>query len=322
MEARPFRQPPCRAALAAGALAWALGGAVHGCSEESPPTEPTTTTTSDTGGAGAGGGGPGGDAQTAGVTLMTWNLETFPLTAQTGSYVRSTLEALRPDLVAVQDIAEAEQLIGFAEDLDGYAGLVNDDPGAFLRVGLLYRTDRVVLSETETLFSNDWYGFPRPPLKVRAEVTDSQDRMFDFLLLVVHLKAQLDEESQDRRRSACATLEDWIRSQLDLGAERDIIVAGDFNDELTDPPTWNVFEPFLAAPDDYRFLTLALEQAGEHTYIPFDSFIDHVLVTSDALNEYGATGSTEVLPLEQSSPTYEATVSDHRPVLVRFALDG
>jgi len=301
-----------------------LAALVPGCRDGSSTTTATTPTgvggiTADAGRGGSAGAQPDGGTP-AGATLMTWNLETFPLSPQTGTFVSDTLDSLQPDLVAVQDIAEASAFASFAADLPGYDGLLNDDPGAFLRVGLLHRTDRVVISDVETLFPSDWYGFPRPPLKVRAEITPESGVSFDFVLVVVHLKAQLDSESQDRRRAACDALDGWIRAQLAAGSEQDIVVAGDFNDELTDPPSWNVFGPFLEAPSDYAFLTLPLEQAGGHTYIPFDSFIDHVLVTSDTLVEYGS-GTTEALALEQSSPEYEVAVSDHRPVLVRFGLD-
>ena len=54
------------------------------------------------------------------------------------------------------------------------------------------------------------------------------------------------------------------------------------------------------------------ELAGGHTYIPFESFIDHVLVTSDTLVEVG-TGVTEVLELENEVADYR-DLTDHRPV--------
>jgi hypothetical protein len=81
---------------------------------------------------------------------------------------------------------------------------------------------------------------------------------------------------------------------------------------------YNVFLPLLEQPETFRFLTLEAAKAGEHSYLPFDSMIDHVLVTTDALTEYGA-GQTDILELEQSISGYQANVSDHRPVLVDFA---
>lgn len=291
--------------------------ATSGCREESEP--PTSTTASTSSGGGAPDGGQGGDGPSDGMTLVSWNLETFPLSSETPTRVGEILDDLRPDIVSIQDISDAAAFTSFAAGLADYEGLLNDDPGAFLRVGLLYRPSTVTISDVETLFRADWQAFPRPPLKVRAEVTPSQGAAFDFLLVVVHLKAQLDEESRQRREAACEALDDWIRAQLAAGPEQDVIVAGDWNDELTDEPLWNVFDRFLDAPDDYTFLTLPLEQAGEHTYLPFDSFIDHILITHDVLAEYGD-GTTEVPLVESTYPSYETHVSDHRPVVARFSL--
>jgi len=49
------------------------------------------------------------------------------------------------------------------------------------------------------------------------------------------------------------------------------MLLGDLNDQLTDAPDANVFEPLLAQPDQYRFLTMPLAQAGQQSYIPFPS---------------------------------------------------
>ena len=260
-------------------------------------------------------GGGGSAPSVAEASLATWNVEQFPKTTETVARVTQHLQTLAPSIVAVQEIASEA---GFAEldaALTDYEGFLNDDPGAFIRVGLLYRSEHVTVSEVETLFAQEWFAFPRPPLKARLTV--ATDPPFDFVIVVVHLKAQLDAESEERRRQACRALSQWIDGQVANGEEKDFVVVGDFNDKLTDPPEWNVFTPFLEAPDRFRFLTMPLAEAGDYTYIPFESFIDHILVTSDALGEYGE-GETAVLALEQREADYRAVISDHRPVIARF----
>ena len=103
------------------------------------------------------------------------------------------------------------------------------------------------------------------------------------------------------------------------GRAGDEVLVGDWNDELTDAPRWNVFEPLIDSPETYRFLTLEREREGAHTYIPFEAMLDHILVTSDALDEYGE-GVTEVLEIDLAMPAYRDLVSDHRPVVSRFAI--
>lgn len=313
----------------------AIGAAsiVAACREDVPWTAPPEApiNAGGAGGAGAGGGPPGtggnaggggdaggGGAPVAGVSVMSWNLETFPLVPDTASRVAEILTDIRPDVVSVQEIQDPAAFLALPDVLPGYAAVLNDDPGGFLRVGILYNTSRVALSEVETLFYGNFYAFPRPPLKAHVTVMGAEPPGIDFTLLVLHLKAQLDAESQARRRAACEALDTWIRGQLAAGPELDVVLAGDWNDELGDPPQYNVFQGFLDDPATYAFLTAPAAEAGEFSYLPFESMIDHVLVTTDALGEYGD-GTTEVLHLEASYPEYEASVSDHRPVLVRFA---
>ena len=136
--------------------------------------------------------------------------------------------------------------------------------------------------------------------------------MIDFDVVVVHLKAQVDPDSRERRRLACVALEEWVTQRLAQSTEQDLMVLGDFNDALLDPPEVNVFTSFLDKPGDYQFLSLDAEQAGDFSYIPFEAMIDHVMVTTDMVAEVGD-GDTEVLTLNKSVVSY-SEISDHRPV--------
>jgi endonuclease/exonuclease/phosphatase family metal-dependent hydrolase len=288
--------------------------------EEAPPNHVSTVSEGgsggqpgDAGGTGGTGGAPGsgGSAPTGNeASVVTYNLESYPLTPDAEAKAVSVIEDLRPDVIALQEIADADAFDALVAALPDYDGVLNDDPGAYLRVGLLWRTERVTVTDTETLFPTDWYAFPRPPLKAHVEIDAATP--IDFTAVVLHLKAQLDAESEERRRVACQRLDEWVTAELEASDEQDIVLIGDLNDKVTDPPQWNVFGPFLDHPDRYAFLTLPAAEAGEHTYIPFESFIDHVVVTTDTLDEVGS-GQTEVLALETEVPGYR-DLTDHRPV--------
>lgn len=270
-------------------------------------------------GAPAGGhGGEGGSAEAHTgneATLLTWNLENFPHSAEASATAAELLGALSPDVAALEEIADADAFDDLLDALPGYDGFLNWDYGAYQRLGLLYRTERVTVLDVETIFRDDWYAFPRPPLTARLAI--DAPTPIDFTVVVVHLKAMLDDESQDRRREGCARLDQWVRAEQLAGEEQDFVLLGDFNDQLTDPAADNVFMPFLGAPDDYRALTLPLAESGMHSYIPYESLIDHVIVTADMLPEVG-TGETEVLPLDETVSGYRE-LSDHRPVRTRLA---
>ncbi len=304
----------------ATALALALcacRGGDDGLTDATSTAAPTATSSSGAGGANAGeggreAGGSGGNDDTFRneASLLTWNLESYPLTANAETMVVDLLEQLAPDVVAIQEIAEEQAFYTLVERLPDYDGVLNDDPGAYIRVGLLWRTERVTVTDIETLFPDDGYAFPRPPLKARVSI--DAPTPIDFVTMVLHLKAQLNAPSEARRRTACERLDAWVSTALAEGPEQDYVLIGDFNDKVTDPPQWNVFSVFLDKPDTYSFLTMPAANAGDHTYIPFESFIDHVLVTSDTLDEVG-TGETEVLPLETQLADY-SDLTDHRPV--------
>ena len=271
------------------------------------------SSSSGTGGDGGTGGAPG-----AKLTLLSWNIENFPLSAQAEPGVRQIIETYHPDVIGFEEIADANAFMALAQNLPGYGAILNQDsPSAPQRVAILYDKARVGVDGTKTLFSDDSYAFPRPVLE--AHISLLAEPGFDFDLLVVHLKATLDADSVARRKAACIKLDAWIRDELANGTEPDIMVAGDMNDEITDPPSQNVFGPFLDDPATYTFLTESAAKQGEFSYIPFQSFIDHALVTSGMLGEVGD-GKAQVIHAETMLPDYVDSVSDHRPLLV--TLDG
>jgi exonuclease III len=250
------------------------------------------------------------------LSIMTWNIEQFPKTATTTSLVHEIILSLQPDLIGVQEISEPLEYERFIDRLPGYGGyyVYTHD---FIRVGFLYREDRVTLANIEALFTEDSYNFPRSPLKADVTITSTAGELFDFVFMVVHHKAQSDVESRERRRAANVHIDNWIRARMMESDEQDFVVVGDYNDRLEDRPGENVFEVFLEQPELYFFLTGSLAMEGETSYIPIPGLIDHVLITTDALYEYGD-GTTEVLRLDSTVQGYRNFISDHRPVMARF----
>jgi endonuclease/exonuclease/phosphatase family metal-dependent hydrolase len=249
------------------------------------------------------------------VWVMTWNIQLFPKSDLAAAKVQNILVASPYDLVAVQEIDDMTAFGQLDGALGAYTAVMANDPFGDTRVGLLYRHSTVMVSEVETLFPDDTYAFPRRPLKARVSAQG-----VDFTVVVVHLKATNDGDSELRRRDAVTKLDAWMQAQLAAGADEDIMVLGDWNDRLIDPPAENVFGPILDHPERYRFVNLPLAQMeaqGGGSYIPFDSFIDHILVTRDMDAEVGA-AEVRLLKLDQADDAYQSSVSDHRPVLVKM----
>lgn len=255
------------------------------------------------------------DGGGGGLTIGAWNLEQFPLTPATIDRVAPLIEEQGYDLLGIEEITDPDAFATLDERLSDYTAVIAFDD-APMRVGFLYRPDRLEVSDIDLLFQGDSYAFPRPVLKASVRVMGGD---FDFVFMVLHLKARIDAESRARRQAAVEQLATWLTDQLATSTEQDYVLVGDLNDQITDPPAENVFEPLLSRPETFRFLTQEAAEAGEVSYITFRQMIDHVLVTTDALDEYG-TGTTEVLHLDETVSGYTDEISDHRPVAAHFQL--
>ena len=260
------------------------------------------------------------------IDIMTWNIENFPKdNGTTISEVRQIISDLDVDVIAVQEIADEDDFNQMLSDLPGWSGLLSPHEygsGNYQKVGIIYNESEVTVYSWQLLFEDEAYAFPRPPMEITLSVSEG-GHLFDCKLIVVHLKAYEDQESEDRRKAAIDSLKNYIDAQLALGGEQDFVLLGDFNDHLEDPREDNVFQPMLDDPDTYDFLTEPLVGI-QGSYIGYNepNLIDHICVTTNALDEYGQQGHTQVLYLDNQNTDYENIVSDHRPVVSFFAFDN
>ncbi|MCK5737560.1 endonuclease/exonuclease/phosphatase family protein [bacterium] len=257
------------------------------------------------------------------IDMLTWNIEYFPkANTTTISTVAKIITDLQVDLIAVQEIANDDAFNQLIDQLDGWNGLLTSHTygdGSYQKVGLLYREAVVTVNNSQLILTNDGYNLPRPPMQFSLLAKEG-GQLFDFELIVVHLKAYGDATSEQRRRIALQKLKAYIDNAMDTGRERDFVLCGDFNDEIDDPETSNVFSVFHDDPDNYAFLTAPIAATGS-SYIgnPPLFFIDHFIASRDTDEEFGANGFTRVLRLDSELYNYRDIVSDHRPVLAQFS---
>jgi endonuclease/exonuclease/phosphatase family metal-dependent hydrolase len=244
--------------------------------------------------------------------VMAWNLQTFPKAVATVARVAQVVDGLGADVIGVEEIDDLAAFASLDTLLPDYLGLTATNGDGYSRVGLLYRGDTVSIDGVETLFLGDGEAFPRPPLAAHVV-----GQGVDVTVIVVHLKALGDATSEARRKDAVIKLDAWIQAQQAAAPERRYLIMGDWNDQVTDVAPDNVFQPMLDHPERYDVLTLPLAQAGDSSYIPIPGVIDHMVLTENALGEWGA-GDTQVLHLDATDAQYESIISDHRPVLTRF----
>jgi hypothetical protein len=249
--------------------------------------------------------------------LATWNIEHFPKNKNyTITYLYRIIKRIDIDLIAFQEIDRNQSFVQLLDSLDHYRGYISPLPEYGQRMAILYKSDFISISDPVQLFTDDIWAFPRPPLVTFVTVRKDNIIVFDFILIVVHLKAFMDEESESRRRKACEKLKYYIDTYLLTGSEKDIIILGDFNDDLNDSLQDNIFSVFLNDSLHYRILTLPLIE--EATYIgDFGSSVDHLIITENVIEEYNS-GFTSVLKIDEEFLNYFSLISDHRPVLSRF----
>jgi len=262
---------------------------------------------------------PRGEEET--LEIVTWNIENFPLAGQTTvGEVRQIIEGLDVDLFAVQEISDTVAFRQLLRDLEEYEGLYSSDIyywGGYQKTGVIYKEGLISIKNVGQIFTNDSYAFPRAPLEITV-VAQNDGKMFDFRLIVIHLKAGADSVDLRRRREAAKKLKGYIDSQVVSSAERDFVVAGDWNDRIDDPQSENAFTVFIEDSLNYRFLTSPLTKDPHLASYPrYSSLIDHILISRDAFDEYRG-GETTTLRLDDEMFNYLQQVSDHRPVMAKF----
>jgi endonuclease/exonuclease/phosphatase family metal-dependent hydrolase len=257
------------------------------------------------------------------LEIATWNLEHFPLNGNaTIEKLASIIDQLDIDLYAIQEIENTGSFDSLVNSMDGYDGIYSDhtySDGSYQKTGIIFKQDIVTVLSNQLLFTSDGYAFPRPPLLLHLQA-DKEGKRFDFYLVVIHLKAFGETENVERRRAAALALKTYMDEKIadPHETEKDYIIAGDWNDEISDPSDENAFQIFIDVPNVYRFLTDIL--AGDTTnasYPSWGSLIDHILISEDCFSEYNG-GTIKTIRLDDQYTEYGDYISDHRPVMAIF----
>ncbi len=258
------------------------------------------------------------------LDIATWNIREFPWYGQaTIDTLAILIRDLRIDIIAAQEITDTVAFADLLAQLPGWAGFYAPSyPGTPMKEAFLYRTDQITAVSWEPLFWGYTYEFPRPALRATFEA-DLPSGFYDFYAINLHLKAGSEPTDFSRRLSAMLRLKNYLDVTVPSLPDRDWIILGDYNDEVNDPQSANIFWHFLQDSLNYRILTRPL--AGNPywaSYPTYNSLIDHIMITTDMLGEYGDGGQTLTLRLGDEYYGYPYRISDHRPVLSMFSLPG
>lgn len=261
------------------------------------------------------------------LEVMTWNIENFAKRgAVTAVAVIDVVNGLQVDIIALQEIENLTYFQQVREGLTHWTGDRATSAYASVNLAFLYPVDGPVeVSAVYEILTSYRRELPRSPFVLEGSLDGKE-----FVVINNHYKCcgnnDIDEtdnyDEETRRRDASLLIDDFIRTHF---PDRGVIVVGDFNDELTDRTSDNVFQNFLGAPDYYRFVDLPIAQDDNAlwSYPTWPSHLDHILITHQLFDAHQAQGSlVEVAPLHemlgQGWGAYEKDVSDHLPVVLRL----
>ncbi|MCE9571859.1 MAG: hypothetical protein K8W52_01755 [Deltaproteobacteria bacterium] len=252
------------------------------------------------------------------LDLACWNIENFPMVTQTPSDVADLITSLDLDVVVVEEIASEDawhELLTRLPEHDGVLSTHVYNATSYQKIGIIYRTATVSIDQVELLFQDDTNAFPRPPLHAHLHYDDGAHASVDLDLVGLHLKAGVASEDIARRQLALVAIDGWQRART---ADPGTIFLGDWNQELDtyDGPT--VWAPITAAPDVYTIRTQPLSMAGEATFLPAHSMIDHIVTTAAAAPVLAA--PTTIVPRLDTEYNPYPQVSDHLPVVLTIPL--
>lgn len=268
------------------------------------------------------------------LDVAGWNIEWFGSTTNgpsnetlQASNARDVISGTDFDVWGVAEITDQAAWNSLESSLTGYTGFLAGESivtsgstyysSTEQKVGILYKSSLATLVGARiilTAHDADFAG--RPPLEVKLNVT-LNGVTEQVVVIVLHMKAFNDLSSWQKRQNASSALKSYLDSTYPT---QKVIVVGDWNDDVDTSITSGQASPYQNFVDDaadYAFPTRALSLAGVSSTTSYSDMIDHHLDT----NELYATlvpGSTEVYRVDAYVSSYDATTSDHYPVLSRY----
>ena len=141
--------------------------------------------------------------------IGAWNIRNFPRSGTTVATVADVITSLDLDLIALEEMEDEDSFNELLARLPEHEGILSTDTysdGTYQKLAFVYRCGRLTPTSTALIFTGDGFNFPRPPLQVQFRYDDG-DSAFDFTAIAVHLKAQGDPDSVERRRESFISLE-------------------------------------------------------------------------------------------------------------------
>ena len=258
--------------------------------------------------------------------VVTWNIEWFPKDGQTtADTVEKIIRALDVEILALQEISDTFTFNKMVDNLENYDWFY--DPGYHGGLAYVYKSDVIEVLDLYEIYTDEiyWRPLPRAPL-----VLEIMYRQSKYIFINNHFKCcgngylDLEDNNDEEKRRLDASLH--IKYHIDTYySEENVILLGDLNDILTDPPEHNVFQAFIDDPENYLMADMTIAEGSESgwSYPGWPSHIDHIIITNELFESFGRDSSViQTIKIEDyfsgGFREYDETVTDHRPLAMKL----
>ncbi len=256
------------------------------------------------------------------LDVVTWNIEWFG-DAGNGPVddnvqfenVKTLVTTMDADIYAFQEISNPTLFNQLDTDLTGYDGVIASYSQS-QKTAYLYKNTTIQMINsgliTNGMVQSDWAN-GRYPLLLHFNATVNEETQ-EIYAYAIHAKAFGEPSDYSQRLNASAQLKNYLDANR---ADDNVIVLGDFNDEILQSTAEGNESPYKNFDDDteYTIVTKSLEEKGYTSYSRF-SMIDHIIFSSELSDEYFM--GTERVENPFYIGSFLSETSDHFPVWVRF----
>jgi len=264
--------------------------------------------------------------------VATWNLESFPKDGETTiNYVSDIITELESEVIGFQEINDMTAFENMLANIEGYSGYVSDANYGGINLAYAVKDDVTVIDEYK-IYGEETYNYAfagRSPYLIHLEKNN-----FEYYVINIHLKCCGDgnfdttdsSDEEYRRWLALGYIKTYIDTYL---SNENVIVLGDYNDELTDDYEDNVFQDFIDDSENYLFADIDIANGNPQnfSFLNWPSHIDHLLITNELFDDLNSEGG-EVLTIPVDNyivggfDNYDSYITDHMPVGIRLVYNN
>ena len=257
------------------------------------------------------------------LDIMTWNIEHFPKHSNTTDYVKEIINDINIDIIALQEIENQNEFNFLINNLNGdWSGYRASDSNYGELSYLVNSTNLNIIQSPYVILSQyDHYFAYRPPYVLKINFNNQ-----DYIIINVHYKCCGDDILEDdywdeeyRRLQANYYLKQYIDIYF---SDENVIVLGDFNDNIVESSLNNVFLDFIDDSNNYLFsdIHIANGPSSDWSYPSWPSHLDHILITDELFENVNSENvfTFKIDDYMNGWQEYDNYISDHRPVVINI----